>query len=93
MKRHIKLLKYQRNAVVDPAVEVSVLSENLIRKAKYFPYLTRTSYEKADNILSSVPSRTTDYFALNPPPPSGSHPDGGNRWWWAQEPPKGMSLT
>ncbi|KAJ3199463.1 CAP-Gly domain-containing linker protein 2, partial [Dinochytrium kinnereticum] len=80
LRREIRRLKFQRNSLSDPLIE-----------AKYFPYLPRTPYGTSARkpplgIIGNLPSRSSDYFALNPPPPTGNHPDSGNRWWWGSGP-------
>ncbi|KAI8924073.1 hypothetical protein BC831DRAFT_551651 [Entophlyctis helioformis] len=76
LKRQIRHLKYQRNSLADPLIDI-----------KYFPYLPRTEYSNSARkppygIIGNLPPRTSDYFALNPPEPTGNHPDSGHRWWW-----------
>ncbi|KAJ3112663.1 hypothetical protein HDU96_004323 [Phlyctochytrium bullatum] len=80
LRREIRRLKFQRNSLADPLIE-----------AKYFPYLPRTPFGTAARkpplgIIGNLPSRSSDYFALNPPPPTGNHPESGNRWWWGSGP-------
>ncbi|KAJ3329639.1 hypothetical protein HDU76_007506 [Blyttiomyces sp. JEL0837] len=80
LRREIRRLKFQRNSLSDPLIE-----------AKYFPYLPRTPYGTSARkppigIIGNLPSRSSDYFALNPPPPTGNHPESGNRWWWGSGP-------
>lgn len=65
LRREVRRLKYQRNSLADPLLEV-----------KYYPNLPRTATTAAARkstagLVGSAQDRLSDFFALNPPPQTG----------------------
>jgi hypothetical protein len=73
LRQEVRRLKFQRNSLMDPLLEM-----------QYYPYLPRTPNTRSAlkpllGTIGQLPTKSTDYFVLNPPPAVGE-PDEPNKF-------------